>query len=63
MKPITIGVAGGTGSGKTTVALRILERVGLDRIAYLPQDAYYRDASNLPPGERAQAQLRPSRLA
>ena len=28
MKPITIGVAGGTGSGKTTVALRILERVG-----------------------------------
>ena len=53
MKPITIGVAGGTGSGKTTVALRILERVGLDRIAYLPQDAYYRDASNLPPSERA----------
>jgi uridine kinase len=54
MKPITIGVAGGTGSGKTTVALRILERVGLNRIAYLPHDAYYRDASNLPPGERAQ---------
>ena len=54
MKPITIGVAGGTGSGKTTVALKILERVGLDRIAYLPHDAYYRDASNLPPGDRAQ---------
>ncbi|MCX7669334.1 MAG: uridine kinase [Anaerolineae bacterium] len=54
MKPITIGVAGGTGSGKTTVALKILERVGFDRIAYLPHDAYYRDASNLPPAERAQ---------
>ncbi len=54
MKPITIGVAGGTGSGKTTVALKILERVGFDRIAYLPHDAYYRDASNLPPAERSQ---------
>lgn len=54
MKPITIGVAGGTGSGKTTVALKILERVGFDRVAYLPHDAYYRDASHLPPAERAQ---------
>ena len=54
MKPITIGVAGGTGSGKTTVALKILERVGFDRIAYVPHDAYYRDASNLPPAERSQ---------
>ncbi len=54
MKPITIGVAGGTGSGKTTVALKILERVGFDRIAYVPHDAYYRDASQLPPAERAQ---------
>jgi len=54
MKPITFGVAGGTGSGKTTVALRILERVGFNRIAYVPHDAYYRDASALPPAERAQ---------
>lgn len=53
MKPITIGVAGGTGSGKTTVALKILERVGFDRVAYMPHDAYYRDASHLPPVERA----------
>jgi uridine kinase len=53
VKPITIGVAGGTGSGKTTVALKILERVGWDRIAYVPHDAYYRDASALPPAERA----------
>ncbi len=53
MKPITIGVAGGTGSGKTTIALKILERVGFDRVAYIPHDAYYRDASHLPPAERA----------
>jgi len=53
MHPITIGVAGGTGSGKTTVALKVLEQVGFDRIAYLPHDAYYRDASDLPPAERA----------
>ncbi len=50
---ITIGVAGGTGSGKTTVAHTILERVGWHRIAYLQHDAYYHDASNLPPEERA----------
>ncbi len=53
MKPITIGVAGGTGSGKTTIALKILERVGFDRVAYVPHDAYYRDASHLPPAERS----------
>jgi len=52
MTTITIGVAGGTGSGKTTVALKILERVGFDRVAYVPHDAYYRDASHLPPAER-----------
>lgn len=54
MRPITIGVAGGSGSGKTTVALRLLERVGVDRVAYLPHDAYYRSAADLPPAERAQ---------
>ena len=54
MRPITIGVAGGTGSGKTTVALKVLERVGFDHAAYVPHDAYYRDASDLPPAERAQ---------
>jgi uridine kinase len=54
MKPITIGVAGGTGSGKTTVALKILERVGFDHIAYVPHDAYYRNAADLPPAERAE---------
>lgn len=47
-----IGIAGGSGSGKTTVANVILQRVGADKIAYLPHDAYYRDLSNLPPNQR-----------
>ncbi|MDP2965013.1 MAG: uridine kinase [Pelolinea sp.] len=51
--PLTIGVAGGTGSGKTTVANVILERVGKQRIAYLPHDAYYRELGNLPPDQKA----------
>jgi uridine kinase len=50
--PIVIGIAGGTGSGKTTVANVILERVGADNIAFLPHDAYYKDLSNLPRAQR-----------
>lgn len=50
---IIIGVAGGTGSGKTTVAQEILQRVGPDRIAYIQHDSYYRDQSHLPLHERA----------
>ena len=53
-RPVIIGVAGGTGSGKTTVAMRILERVGAEHVAYIPHDAYYRDLSHLPPALRAQ---------
>jgi len=52
--PLVIGIAGGSGSGKTTVANVILQRVGPQRIAYLPHDAYYRDLSKLPPVQRAQ---------
>jgi len=52
MKPITIGVAGGTGSGKTTVALNILEQVGFESIAYLSHDSYYRNSGTLPVSER-----------
>jgi uridine kinase len=52
--PIVIAIAGGSGSGKTTVANVILKRVGAHRISYLPHDAYYRDLSNLPPTQRAQ---------
>ena len=51
---IAIGVAGGTGSGKTTVSESILDRVGRDRIAYLQQDSYYCDLSHLPLAERVQ---------
>lgn len=51
-KPIIIGVAGGTASGKTTVAHRILESVGEKRLAYIEHDAYYRDLSHLPMEER-----------
>ncbi|HHE72510.1 MAG TPA: uridine kinase [Chloroflexi bacterium] len=52
MHSVIIGVAGGTGSGKTTVARRILERVGAEHIAYIPHDAYYRDLRHLPFEER-----------
>jgi len=51
--PIVIGIAGGTGSGKTTVADVILDKVGREKIAYLPHDAYYRDLSHLPRQKRA----------
>jgi len=50
--PIVIGIAGGTGSGKTTVAEVILNRVGADRIAFLAHDAYYRDLEDLPRAQR-----------
>ncbi|MCI0522014.1 MAG: uridine kinase [Chloroflexi bacterium] len=45
--PLVIGIAGGTGSGKTTVARVIVERVGAQHIAYLPHDGYYKDLGDL----------------
>ena len=51
-EPLVIAIAGGSGSGKTTVANSILNRVGPLRIAYLPHDAYYRDLSHLPEVQR-----------
>ena len=51
--PLVIGIAGGSGSGKTTVAQVILQRVGPDRIAFLQHDSYYKDLSGLPPTQRA----------
>ncbi|MBN1121627.1 MAG: uridine kinase [Anaerolineae bacterium] len=50
---ITIGVAGGSGAGKSTVARVILDRIGADKIAYVPHDSYYRDLSSLPREQRA----------
>ena len=52
--PLVIGIAGGSGSGKTTVAQEILQRVGPDRIAFLQHDSYYKDLSGLPPAQRAE---------
>lgn len=52
-KPIVFGVAGGTASGKTTVARAILDAVGASQIAYLPHDAYYIDRLDLSFAERA----------
>ena len=54
-RPVTIGVAGGTGSGKTTVSRAILERVGARHIAYLPHDSYYYDLKDLPRVDRDSA--------
>jgi uridine kinase len=51
--PLIIGIAGGSGSGKTTVARVILDRVGQRHIAFIPHDAYYKDLSHLPLVERA----------
>lgn len=51
-KPIIIGVAGGTASGKTTVSQKILRAVGPNRLAYIEHDAYYRDLSHLPLAQR-----------
>ena len=52
--PLVIGIAGGSGSGKTTVANVILQRVGEQHIAYLPHDAYYKDLMDLPEAQRAE---------
>jgi len=52
-KSLVIGIAGGTGSGKTTVADYILKTVGPEKIAFLPHDAYYRELKDLSVEERA----------
>ncbi|HHX42371.1 MAG TPA: uridine kinase [Chloroflexi bacterium] len=51
-RPLLIGVAGGTGAGKTTISRAILDHVGAHRIAYIQHDSYYRDLSHLPLEER-----------
>jgi uridine kinase len=50
--PLVIGIAGGTASGKTTVARRLVERLAGHPVAMLDEDAYYRDLSDLPLDER-----------
>ena len=51
--PFVIGVAGGSGSGKTTVVRRIVESLGGDQVSLLEHDRYYRDRSDLRLEERA----------
>lgn len=49
---IIIGIAGGTGSGKTTVVRRIIESLSENEVAVLPLDSYYKDSSHVPVEER-----------
>lgn len=51
-KPLIIGVAGGSGSGKTTVVDNILQKIGRDPIQLIEHDSYYRDLNHLPFSER-----------
>lgn len=52
--PLIIGLCGGTGSGKTTMAEEILRQIGTHRGLILHQDSYYREQSDLPLTARAQ---------
>lgn len=47
-RPVTIGVAGGTASGKSTVAANLLEQAGSHNIAHLSHDSYYREMADIP---------------
>ncbi len=49
---LVIGIAGGTGSGKTTVVRRIIESLPKDEVAVMPQDCYYKDNAHIPLEER-----------
>ena len=47
MRTVVLGIAGGPGSGKTTVARSIVDQIGEDQVAYLEHDCYYHDLSEL----------------
>lgn len=51
-KPLILGVAGGSGSGKTTVVSNIIENIGEENVLLLQHDSYYRDLSHIPLDER-----------
>lgn len=53
MEPLIIGVAGGSGSGKTTVVRHIIDTIGKENIVLLQHDSYYRDLKHLPFEERS----------
>ncbi len=50
---IIIGIAGGTGSGKTTVVNKILNSFPAGEVSVIPQDSYYKDSSHIPMSERS----------
>ena len=50
---LIIGIAGGTGSGKTTVVNKIISSFPKGEVAVIPQDSYYKDSSHVPPQERS----------
>ena len=52
-RPLVVGIAGGTGSGKTTVAHKLVAAMPEGRAVTIEHDAYYRDQSHLTPEERA----------
>ncbi len=52
-KAVLIGLAGGTGSGKTSIAKALMQELGRDDVVVLEQDAYYHDLKDLPLKERA----------
>ena len=52
-RPVVIGIAGGSGSGKSTVLQHIIDTIGENRIAVLDHDSYYHDLTHLSQEERA----------
>jgi uridine kinase len=52
--PLVVGIAGGTASGKTTVARKVREALADCRVAFIDQDSYYRDLQDMPLEERRQ---------
>ena len=53
-KPYIVGIAGGTGAGKTTLAHILIDHLGEDRAMGIAHDAYYRDFAHVPAGQRGQ---------
>jgi uridine kinase len=51
-KMLIVGIAGGTGSGKTTVVNKLLEEFPNGKVVVIPQDSYYKDNGHIPPEER-----------
>lgn len=52
-RPLVVGMAGGSGSGKSTVVRNLVNRLGPDRVSVIHHDAYYRDYAHLSPEDRA----------